>query len=53
MGLWKGNYYLEIGLWRVQTPQAFKYDLLKEAFQKAQRDSYYGTDEGSLDRILR
>ena len=40
------------GLWRVQTPQAFKYDLLKEAFQKAQRDSYYGTDEGSLVEYL-
>ena len=40
------------GLWRIQTPQAFKYDLLKEAFQKAQRDSYYGTDEGSLVEYL-
>ena len=40
------------GLWRVQTPQAFKYDLLKEAFQKAQRESYYGTDEGSLVEYL-
>ena len=36
------------GLWRVQTPQAFQYAVLDEAFQKAKRDSYYGTDEGSL-----
>ena len=28
------------------------YDLLKEAFQNAQRDSYYGTDEGSLVEYL-
>jgi len=33
---------------RVQTPQAFKYDLLKKAFAKAGADSYYGTDEASL-----
>ena len=36
------------GLWRVQTPQAFQYAVLNEAFQKAVQDSYYGTDEGSL-----
>lgn len=36
------------GLWRVQTPQAFQYAILGEAFQKAAEDSYYGTDEGSL-----
>ncbi len=36
------------GLWRVQTPQAFQYAVLNEAFQKAVRDSFYGTDEGSL-----
>jgi len=36
------------GLWRVQTPQAFQYAILAEAFQKAMNDSYYGTDEGSL-----
>tara|TARA_B100000446_G_scaffold145134_1_gene138479 strand:+ start:269 stop:961 length:693 start_codon:yes stop_codon:yes gene_type:complete len=36
------------GLWRVQTPQAFRYDLLGEAFRKAQADSFYGTDEGAL-----
>ena len=36
------------GLWRIQTPQAFQYAVLNEAFQKAVKDSYYGTDEGSL-----
>lgn len=36
------------GLWRVQTPQAFQYAVLDEAFQKAVSDSFYGTDEGSL-----
>lgn len=36
------------GLWRIQTPQAFQYAVLAEAFQKAVQDSYYGTDEGSL-----
>lgn len=35
-------------LWRVQTPQAFRYDLLKKAFEKAFAESFYGTDEGSL-----
>ena len=36
------------GLWRVQTPQAFQYAILDQAFQKAVNDSYYGTDEASL-----
>ncbi|HJO00106.1 MAG TPA: 2-C-methyl-D-erythritol 4-phosphate cytidylyltransferase, partial [Nitrospinaceae bacterium] len=40
------------GLWRVQTPQAFQYGLLQEAFAKAQKDSYYGTDEGALVEYL-
>ena len=39
-------------LWRMQTPQAFQYDLLCEAFEKAVRDNYYGTDEGSLVAYL-
>ncbi len=39
-------------LWRMQTPQAFQYDLLCEAFEKATRDNYYGTDEGSLVAYL-
>ncbi|MGP0628351.1 2-C-methyl-D-erythritol 4-phosphate cytidylyltransferase [Nitrospina sp. 32_T5] len=36
------------GLWRMQTPQAFRYALLKEAYENAAADGYYGTDEGSL-----
>jgi len=40
------------GLWRVQTPQAFQYRLLQQAFKKAKKDSYYGTDEGSLVEYL-
>ncbi len=40
------------GLWRVQTPQAFRYDLLGEAFNNAQKHSFYGTDEGALIEYL-
>ncbi|CCQ90624.1 2-C-methyl-D-erythritol 4-phosphate cytidylyltransferase [Nitrospina gracilis 3/211] len=36
------------GLWRMQTPQTFRYALLKEAYENAAADGYYGTDEGSL-----
>lgn len=36
------------GLWRMQTPQTFRYRLLFEAIEKARRDAYYGTDEVSL-----
>lgn len=36
------------GLWRVQTPQAFRYSVLEEAFEKAYAKSFYGTDEGAL-----
>ena len=35
-------------LWRVQTPQAFQYKILKEAFKKANSENFYGTDEGAL-----
>ena len=31
-----------------QTPQVFRYDLLKQAFQKAAEDGFAGTDESSL-----
>jgi 2-C-methyl-D-erythritol 4-phosphate cytidylyltransferase len=36
------------GLWCVQTPQAFQYNLLKQAFAKAYENSFYGTDEASM-----
>ena len=32
----------------VQTPQGFRYALLKEAFEKAFADGFYGTDDASL-----
>jgi 2-C-methyl-D-erythritol 4-phosphate cytidylyltransferase len=31
-----------------QTPQVFRYDLLKQAFQVARKDGFVGTDESSL-----
>lgn len=31
-----------------QTPQVFRFDLLKGAFEQARRDSFTGTDEASL-----
>ena len=40
------------GLWRIQTPQAFRYNLLGEAFHNAQRNNFYGTDEGALIEYL-
>ena len=35
-------------LWLTQTPQAFKYELLKEAFKSAYVEKFYGTDDASL-----
>jgi 2-C-methyl-D-erythritol 4-phosphate cytidylyltransferase len=35
-------------LWAVQTPQAFRAALLREAHEKARRDGYLGTDEAML-----
>lgn len=35
-------------IFRVQTPQGFKYPILKEALEKAAREKFYGTDEASL-----
>ncbi len=35
-------------LWLVQTPQAFRYQLLKEASDSAIRDGFLGTDESML-----
>jgi 2-C-methyl-D-erythritol 4-phosphate cytidylyltransferase len=36
------------GLWLVQTPQAFRRDLLWEAHDKARRDGFAGTDDAIL-----
>ncbi len=35
-------------LWAVQTPQAFRTDLLREAHEKARRDGVVGTDDAML-----
>ncbi|MGH7314153.1 MAG: 2-C-methyl-D-erythritol 4-phosphate cytidylyltransferase [Candidatus Rokuibacteriota bacterium] len=35
-------------LWAVQTPQAFRYPLLRDAHEKALRDGVVGTDEAML-----
>jgi 2-C-methyl-D-erythritol 4-phosphate cytidylyltransferase len=35
-------------LWAVQTPQAFRADLLREAHEKARRDGVVGTDDAAL-----
>jgi 2-C-methyl-D-erythritol 4-phosphate cytidylyltransferase len=35
-------------LWSVQTPQAFRAALLREAHEKARRDAFVGTDESML-----
>ena len=35
-------------LWSVQTPQAFRAELLFRAFEKAKKDGFKGTDESSL-----
>ncbi|MGV8056541.1 MAG: 2-C-methyl-D-erythritol 4-phosphate cytidylyltransferase [Smithellaceae bacterium] len=35
-------------LWLTQTPQAFQFVVLKEAYEAVRRDNYYGTDDASL-----
>lgn len=35
-------------LWQVQTPQTFKYEIMKEAFGRAYADGFYGTDDAAL-----
>ena len=35
-------------LWLTQTPQAFKFALLKEAYKSAYDEKFYGTDDASL-----
>ncbi len=35
-------------LWAVQTPQAFRVSLLRNAYEQAERDQYLGTDDASL-----
>lgn len=35
-------------LWRAQTPQAFRREILLEAYRKAEEDHFVGTDDASL-----
>jgi len=35
-------------IWLAQTPQAFRYDLIKKAHDRARLDCYHGTDDASL-----
>ena len=35
-------------IWRIQTPQVFKKEILISAFEKARKDNFYGTDESTL-----
>jgi 2-C-methyl-D-erythritol 4-phosphate cytidylyltransferase len=35
-------------IWLAQTPQAFRYDLIKKAHEQARSDGYQGTDDASL-----
>jgi 2-C-methyl-D-erythritol 4-phosphate cytidylyltransferase/2-C-methyl-D-erythritol 2,4-cyclodiphosphate synthase len=35
-------------IWQTQTPQAFQYELLCEAYAEAEKDHFYGTDDASL-----
>ena len=35
-------------VWLAQTPQAFRYDVIKKAHEKAQSEGYTGTDDASL-----
>jgi 2-C-methyl-D-erythritol 4-phosphate cytidylyltransferase len=55
--LLKGNDVVEKYIERkevfyVQTPQIFKYDILKKAMDKAYRDGFVGTDESMLVRRI-
>lgn len=36
------------GLWTVQTPQTFRYPLIRSAYEKACEDGFYGTDDAML-----
>lgn len=35
-------------LWAVQTPQAYRYSIIKQALEEAKRGNFYGTDDASL-----
>ncbi|MBI5554683.1 MAG: 2-C-methyl-D-erythritol 4-phosphate cytidylyltransferase [Elusimicrobia bacterium] len=35
-------------LWRIQTPQVFRYEIIMKAFEKAYQTGFYGTDDAML-----
>lgn len=35
-------------IWLAQTPQAFEYALIKDAYEKAIKDNFFGTDDASI-----
>ncbi len=35
-------------LWQIQTPQTFKVNIIKEAYSRATKDGFFGTDDASL-----
>ncbi len=35
-------------LWQIQTPQTFQVDIIKEAYYRAMKDGFVGTDDASL-----
>jgi 2-C-methyl-D-erythritol 4-phosphate cytidylyltransferase len=37
---------------RAQTPQGFRFEVLKKALEAARRDRFYGTDEAALAERL-
>jgi len=43
-----GETLIREGLWQIQTPQAFRRDLLADAYRKAYEDGFYGTDDTVL-----
>ncbi len=36
------------GMWLAQTPQVFRYELIKRAYDKANEEAYYATDDSAL-----
>ena len=38
-------------LWLTQTPQAFKYDVIMNAHEKARKSGFNGTDDASLAEV--
>jgi 2-C-methyl-D-erythritol 4-phosphate cytidylyltransferase len=43
-----GNTLARKHLWMAQTPQGFQFPLIFKAYEKARRDSFYGTDDAIL-----